>query len=910
MASDGGGAAYYRYWAKTRAADSEGPRWHLLPYHNLDVAAVGWRLLGEDHPLASTLAGGLDMPLSDLRRLLVFALGLHDIGKFSRAFQGLARLDSEVLVPPLSRVTYGQRHDRLGALLWANRWIDWLRSGVLGWQAPAVEPRNRGQLKQSLDTLMAPIFGHHGVPVSGEGVTLESFFGRDEHADDCEAAAVFIADWAQLIGVKWPAEHLLDPSWQQRLQTLSWTIAGWAVTSDWLGSDREIFAFHDTPMPLDEYWTDVALPGAARVLQQAGFAQQVQPVAYAGLAAWFDDSRVAPTPLQREAEQLALGAGPQLFILEDITGAGKTEAALILAQRLLATGHGEGLYFALPTMATSNAMYTRLGNIHRRLYASADNPSFVLAHGARDLNTAYAGTIGTSDCEPGGHGRGEPSAAARCSEWLADSRKKALLADVGVGTIDQALMGLLPFRHQSLRLYGLARKVLIVDEVHAYDLYMQGLLGQLLAHHARQGGSAILLTATLPQSKRRALGNAWRDGLSSAPIDLQDDAFPLLTHISGNAWSETPVAPRASVARTVAIDWCHAESQTLEVVKKAVAAGECVVWVRNTVDDAIRAFDQVRRDHPDPDRCLLFHSRFVMQDRQRIESDVIARFGKQSTSERRRGQVLIATQVFQESLDCDADVMISDIAPIDLLIQRAGRLQRHQRGERREPTLHVLAPVWQDDPDIDWLARLLPGTQAVYEDAALCWLTQKVLREQGVIRMPEDARLLIESVYGQVSDEVPDAFIERRYAHLGKQKRGAAQAVFNGLELTEGYCHDANRPWGEDKEIGTRLSDEPSVNVVLLREGDDGALTLWADDVAYAAMLSQLKVRESQAQKLGDWPPWLDAALEQLSQSEKSLAYCRPWLPQADSKNQYDDAYGLIFASRKQPAARVTEGEQ
>ncbi|MDA3922943.1 MAG: CRISPR-associated helicase Cas3' [Salinisphaera sp.] len=888
-------ASYYRYWAKTRRGDARGAACHLLPFHNLDVAAVGWKLLAPERPLAPEMARRLDLPLDCLRRLLVFALGLHDIGKFARAFQGLARPDGGALVPPLPRATYGQRHDRLGALLWANGWIDWVRDGSLGWGGAGIEPRQRGQLKQSLDTLMAPIFGHHGIPVSGEGIPLESFFGSDDSADDCESARLFITDWAQVIGVDWPAEHLVDPEWQRCLQRLSWTIAGWAVASDWLGSDREVFEFHAAAMPLDRYWADVALPAAECVLQRAGFRQPVRPVAYAGLSAWFDDPAVEPTPLQRRAETQELVAGPQLFILEDVTGAGKTEAALILAQRLLAAGQAEGLYFALPTMATSNAMYARLGDIHRRFYAAEDNPSFVLAHGARDLNPAYAGTIGESACEPNGHGQNEPSAAAHCSQWLADSRKKALLADVGVGTIDQALMGLLPFRHQSLRLYGLARKVLIVDEVHAYDLYMQGLLAQLLAHHARQGGSAIVLTATLPQSKRRVLVNAWREGLSALPTELHEEAFPLLTHVSVGTCSETPVAPRRSVARSVAVEWCHAESQALARVKTALVAGQCVVWVRNTVDDAIRAFDQVRSEHDDPERCLLFHSRFVMQDRQLIESEVIARFGKHSTAADRRGQVLIATQVFQESLDCDADVMISDIAPIDLLIQRAGRLQRHQRGERSEPTLHVLAPIWQDDPDIDWLARLLPGTQAVYEDAALCWLTQKVLREQGVIRMPEDARLLIESVYGQVSDDVPDAFIERRYAHLGKQKRGAAQAVFNGLELADGYCHDANRPWGEDQEIGTRLSDEPSVNVVLLREGDDGALALWADEGAHAAMLSQLKVRESQARKLGDWPPRLDTALEQLGQSEKSLAYCRPWLPQRDTDNRYDEAYGLLF---------------
>ncbi len=131
----------------------------------------------------------------------------------------------------------------------------------------------------------------------------------------------------------------------------------------------------------------------------------------------------------------------------------------------------------------------------------------------------------------------------------------------------------------------------------------------------------------------------------------------------------------------------------------SVEAGECVAWVRNTVDDAIRAYEQLCQRHPDPERCLLFHSRFAMDDRQRIESDVIERLGKTSTPDLRHGQVLVSTQVFQESLDCDVDHMVSDLAPIDLLIQRAGRLQRHERGPRRLPVLSVLAPEWSDEPD-------------------------------------------------------------------------------------------------------------------------------------------------------------------------------------------------------------------
>ncbi|WP_240894140.1 CRISPR-associated helicase Cas3' [Halomonas alimentaria] len=458
-------------------------------------------------------------------------------------------------------------------------------------------------------------------------------------------------------------------------------------------------------------------------------------------------------------------------------------------------------------------------------------------------------------------------------------------------------MGLLPFRHQSLRLFGLARKVLIVDEVHAYDHYMQTLLNQLLAHHARQGGSAILLTATLPYSMREELVAAWRQGLELAPATLEEDAFPLLTQVGRATQREVPLATRPEVTRTVGIDWLTAEKQALEIVMAAVEAGECVAWVRNTVDDAIRAYEQLRQSHPDPERCLLFHSRFAMVDRQRIESDVLERLGKASTPDRRRGQVLVSTQVFQESLDCDVDLLISDLAPIDLLIQRAGRLQRHVRGPRRAPVLSVLAPEWSEAPDAQWLKRALPGTQAVYRDTSLLWLTQRVLRELGAIRMPEEARALIEGVYGSVAELVPDGLQEARWEQRGMQGVAVSMAHFNALSLEQGYLRQPEiDQWQEEREIGTRLVDEPTVNVVLLKRDADDELALWAEGERYAAMLSQVKLRQSQAEKLADLPAGDQARWEALQERHKALRFTRPWLVEDDPVCAYDALWGVRFS--------------
>lgn len=206
----------------------------------------------------------------------------------------------------------------------------------------------------------------------------------------------------------------------------------------------------------------------------------------------------------------------------------KTEAALILAHRLMAAGQASGLYFALPTMATANQMYRRVGQVYRRLYAEHARPAIVLAHAARQLVEAFRLSQRPADAP---YSPGEDTASLLCHSWLADSQKKSLLADVGVGSIDQALLAVLPARHQSLRQQGLADKILICDEIHAFDTYVLDHLKTLLEQHARLGGSAILLSATLPARLRAELTQAFARGRGMTPALAADARYPLITHV-------------------------------------------------------------------------------------------------------------------------------------------------------------------------------------------------------------------------------------------------------------------------------------------------------------------------------------------------------------------------------------------
>jgi CRISPR-associated endonuclease/helicase Cas3 len=334
------------------------------------------------------------------------------------------------------------------------------------------------------------------------------------------------------------------------------------------------------------------------------------------------------------AETALFPEGPTLIVIEDVTGSGKTEAALTLAHRLMGAGRANGLYVALPTEATANAMYARLGSSFRRLFTADGAPSLVLAHGHRAFHEGFQNSVvnaaarararnGTRD-----NGGEERPSSAECADWIADDRRKAFLADVGAGTIDQALLAILPVKHQSLRLWGLADRVLIVDEAHAYDAYMTRELEALLEFHAALGGSTIILSATLPKDMRRRLAAAFRKGVPadrSTSVELEAIEYPLVTIIGPTGSSEVPQPIRQGLARFVTATRVNDLAGALTRVVTAAQAGARVAFVRNSVDEAIAACDQLRGEGLDP---LLFHARFARSDRQRIEVEVMARFGR------------------------------------------------------------------------------------------------------------------------------------------------------------------------------------------------------------------------------------------------------------------------------------------
>lgn len=847
MAEEGKIQPYFCYWGKAGGEEGQELACHLLPYHCLDVAAVGLTLLRMRPRLRANLVRTSGFDESELDRWLPFFLLLHDIGKFSTRFQDLQPDLARRLQHREAETRTSPRHDALGWLLWR----DWLNEQF---QLLSITPkqerrsRRRSLEQQACDVLMGVVTGHHGLPPRKPSGGLADYFSEQ----DQQAALDFVRDAAELLLGNNADSPTLN---MDRLVMSSWWFAGFAVLSDWLGSNPKYFAYRDTPTSLECYWRN-ALDQAENAVTDAGL-EECKTSRERDYDALFDGAIKAPTALQEQVQKLSLGSGPQLFILEDVTGAGKTEAAMMLAHRLMAHGAAGGIYFALPTMATANGMYERMQKVYRRLYADDAMPSLVLAHGARELSAQFRDSVLVATKAGTAYRDGTVSASAYCNAWIADHAKLALIADIGVGTIDQALLSILPARHQSLRMLGLMDKVLIVDEVHACDAYMHGLLQALLRAHAVAGGSAILLSATLPKAQRQSLIDAFADGARKNVTPVREDSFPLLSHwhaANENA-DEYPVATRKSVRRWVNVRFIHDEEAVIQRLDEAVGQGRCACWIRNTVTDACAAYALLRRHFPDW-KLDLFHARYAMQDRLDIEARVVQRFGSKGGQAQRRGQVLIATQVVEQSLDLDFDLIITDLAPIDLLIQRSGRLCRHARDkdgnridgpdQRGEPLLCVYSPNPEANVPADWYASQFPKGQFVYPDHGKLWLTAKLLKEKGGFSMPDDARDLIEGVYGEASMwDVAVGLSEKSLNAYAESRAKAGIADLNALNLPEGYAADTANRWWDDERTPTRLGDD-TIPLWLAR-WVDGQLKPWRQEADHSWQRSAVQVRRTLA---------------------------------------------------------------
>lgn len=837
---------YYRYWGKSQNKNKDCEPYHLLVYHSLDVAAVGYVLLNKHASLLQQLSDLTGLEKETFKRWAIFFLSLHDIGKFADSFQNLDPDTLSALQHRISSRKYSERHDSLGFLLWKQKLK--IKFSELGIMPPTQKRGKVSQEQAAIHIWMSAVTGHHGEPPKNINPILSHNFDESDFIALNEYIEVIYSLFCN--NEPFP---LCDP---EKLEVASWWLSGFAVLCDWLGSNKEYFSYCHNEIPLDEYWR-LSLARAEKAVFETGLLSSTptRELTLEQIIKVKEGEKLEATPLQQMAKTIALPDSPHLLILEDVTGAGKTEAAVIFAHRLMQNKSVDGVYFALPTMATANAMYSRLAKAYINFYEAGSKPSLVLAHAASALSEEFSDSIMSVNEHPEkNYGDETISAGAHCNQWLADNRKKSLLADIGVGTIDQVLLAILPSRHQSLRLLGLLNKVLIIDEVHACDAYMQELLCTLLKAHAASGGSAILLSATLPTSQRQKLLNAYAEGKQWQKSIVQKIGFndyPLLTSLNVQGTQEEVIDTRENVKRTVNIQLIHSQDKIEKLFSKVIEKGQCACWIRNTVIDARESFDWLKKKHPEWN-IDLFHARFAMGDRLDIENRVLNNFGKNSTSHQRKGQILIATQVVEQSLDADWDEMVTDLVPIDMIIQRAGRLRRHTRDkfgnrvegedQRGQVVLHILSPEVVDDPAEGWYADFFKKSKYIYENHGQLWLTASLLKKRGKFRMPEDARLLIEGVYGEDAElKIPPNLFNSALEAEGTGKAETSLAKSNALKITAGYSDESVNRWWDEAITPTRLGED-TITLYLAR-WQDGKLTPWRNESKHAWSYSSVSVR-------------------------------------------------------------------
>lgn len=775
-------ASYYTYWGKAQPSEAEGARYHLLPYHGWDVAAVAATWWDQDRALQRLFTRAASENPQRLRAWLLFFTALHDLGKFDARFQWKAPEAARCLTPAFEKFIRADRDFSHGAAgyTWFCR-----EAEAYGFDADADDAKD----------WMQAVAGHHGAS-PGKGVKPSGFAAPEVIAHDRHARI----EWVATVRARFltPAGIKIGEEPPPLANAL---LAGFVSVVDWIGSNTgehgEYFRYEDQPEQPD-YFED-RQPIALRSLHEFGVYRSA--LIQGGMG-------IFPSKTPRGVQTLVdtLPVEPGLTLIEAPTGAGKTEAALAYASRLLAAGLADSVIFALPTQATSNAMLTRFieDHIGGALFPG-ETQEIILAHGKARFNPNFH-ALQAAARHPNRQGTEE--ALNQCCQWLATSRKRVFLGQIGICTIDQVLLSVLPIRHHFVRALGIHKSVLIIDEIHAYDWYMYGLLSKLLENQAQVGGSLILLSATLPEITKTTLLNAWKTGNQPATTS---QAYPLITHVGAtpNHYALPPVPdgeekPERSVRFSL-----HApllpDEILLENIVQAARQGAKVALVCNLVHDAqtLWAALQPRVGEIPLD---LFHARFRFYDRDGIERAVLANYGKHAAP---GGRILVATQVVEQSLDLDFDWLITQICPVDLLFQRLGRLHRHSRPRPpgyEPPQCTVLVP---EDEDYGVHALLYGAREdrKTLPNRRILWRTRRMVEATPRAAFPQVYRAWIERVYQEEAWSEEPADIQAEY-ELFRQAQ-------DGKYYTAKFFANQAQSFPDDDEPVAAMTRDGEMNLVV-----------------------------------------------------------------------------------------------
>ena len=706
------------FWAKKKQGE-HGEIYHPLLFHTFDVGIVARELwkTGLHKAIRRFFVTELGLSEPETIAWLSFLIALHDTGKASPAFIRLDQKAQEALKQRgfsfSSRVVNKKcPHGVITACVLADLLQTVSRDDNF--------PRMFGR------ALGIAVGGHHGT-FSGGGEAKPRQRGEGKWED---ARKGLVEELARLFRV--PLASLPNYSQNQAFYVL---LAGLTCVADWIGSNEEHFCYAP-PGTTPEQYESLAQKRAREAVTAVGWANWKPPASVATFAELFPSIQ-SPWPCQNQADTLApqLTGSASLVLIEAPMGEGKTEAAMFLADYWAAKLQQQGCYFALPTQATSNQMFGRVIRFIAGRYPD-QNVNLQLVHGASLLSEEFTDLRFRTYPEEDGS-LDETHGNITVQEWFLP-KKRSLLAPFGVGTIDQVLMAVLQTRHFFVRLFGLAHKTVIIDEVHAYDTYMSVLLERLLAWLRALGCSVVMLSATLPARKRQRLLQAY-----GGETPIQSAGYPQMTWVSGG--KSGAVSFPAVQHRQIAVH--HLGVSTAELVEKlreTVKGGGCVAIVCNTVGRAQAVYQALRQQQlVKPENLQLLHSRFPFEKRKEREDRALESFGKGGV--RPRAAILVSTQIIEQSLDLDFDLMITDLAPADLVLQRAGRLHRH---ENARPAQLTQPGLWLRMPDSDVEGVPNFGVSQKIYDPYILLRSYAAFKDRNIIHLPEDLPTIVEEVYG------------------------------------------------------------------------------------------------------------------------------------------------------------------
>lgn len=792
-----------RLAGKTDPSDSS--LWLPLWMHLCDTAGIMKCLFF--YWLPQSVRKKFHVSEEELEAMVSFLGMVHDIGKATALFQyNISRNSADI-------------RSRIEVLFSIPR--EFLYSK----KSPHARASEAILLKMGCPAGLASIAGaHHGKPqVEGANDFIDTqieqyednYYGLEENKNFWEEIWRELFDWALFRSGFSSAQELPLLSIAEEL-----LLSGLLIMADWLASNSSYFPL----ISLDELGTENMYPSRIDTAWEKIGLTTPWDAEYCAMdeEVFLRRFGFAPNEVQRSMVEIASDMeAPGILVLEAQMGVGKTEAALAAAEILAARFEEGGLYFGLPTQATANGIFDRLKG-----WAATQSEEVVhtirLAHGMAELNEEYRALF-----QGQAHTQEEAQEDGLLVHSWFQGAKQALLADFVIGTVDQLLLAGLKQKHIMLRHLGLAGKIVIVDECHAYDAYMNHYLKVALAWLGKYRVPVILLSATLPAKRRVELIEAYLGGKAEESEWKNNAGYPLLTWTNGKKIEQRNIA-LPDTGREIEIAFTS-EEEVPDLLKDWMQEGGCAGVIVNTVKKAQELARRLAKSLPDFD-VLLFHAQFVMPDRADKESELLARLGKNSSTKERNRVIVVGTQVLEQSLDIDFDLLLTELCPMDLLLQRIGRLHRHFGRAGRPHKLRTARCFVLDSKGDNFDS----GSKAIYGEWLL-WRTRNLLPSS--IILPQDIPKLVQQTYSwEQGDSLPEDEKSKKAKDEYDIKQEMKEQRANRFSISP--PEDRKKPernvldnWMADlaaiSDAGARAAvrdGDPSIDVLVMVSEKDGSV--------------------------------------------------------------------------------------